>query len=124
MNRREGVAAAGGMIVQAFPHASEESRLKIEKLIKDAPPFSTLLEKMPIEDVVAQVLTGVDYKQIDSSFNVPLSYKCRARRSAPSRRSHSSRARNCRRWSTRVERKSSASSAVGNMSSPRTISRR
>jgi molecular chaperone Hsp33 len=76
MNRRDGVAAAGGLIIQAFPHASAESRLKIESLIKDAPPLSTLLDKMPIEDVVAQVLRGVDYKQIDASFNVPLSYKC------------------------------------------------
>jgi molecular chaperone Hsp33 len=31
---------------------------------------------MPIEDVVAQVLHGLDYKQIDSSFDVPLSYRC------------------------------------------------
>lgn len=76
LNRREGVAAAGGIIIQAFPHASEESRAHIERLITDAPPLSTLIEKMPIEDVVAQVLVGVDYKQIDASFNVPLSYTC------------------------------------------------
>jgi molecular chaperone Hsp33 len=76
MNRREGVVAAGGVIIQAFPHASEESRAKIESLIREAPPLSTLLEKMPIEDVVAQVLTGVQYKQIDPSFNVPLEYRC------------------------------------------------
>lgn len=76
MNRREGVAAAGGIIIQAFPHASEESRAKIEQRIKETPPLSTLLEKMPIEAVVAQVLEGLDYKQIDESFNVPLSYSC------------------------------------------------
>ncbi|HVS29918.1 MAG TPA: Hsp33 family molecular chaperone HslO [Thermoanaerobaculia bacterium] len=80
LNRREGVAAAGGIIIQAFPHATEESRAHIERLITDAPPLSTLLEKMPIEDVVAQVLTGVDYKQIDASFNVPLSYTCTCNR--------------------------------------------
>ena len=76
MNRREGVVAAGGVVIQAFPHASEESRAQIERLISGAPPLSTLLEKMPIEDVVAQVLTGVQYKQIDPSFNVPLQYRC------------------------------------------------
>lgn len=75
-NKRDGVAAAGGMIIQSFPHASEASIARIEKAIKDAPRLSTLLEKMPIEDVVATVLQGCDYKQIDPSFNVPLSYSC------------------------------------------------
>ena len=31
---------------------------------------------MRIEDVVATVFDGCSYKQIDSSFNVPLSYTC------------------------------------------------
>ncbi|SRR5581483_11304885 len=76
LNRREGVAAAGGIIIQAFPHATEEAIAAVESRIKEAPALSTLLEKMPIEDVVAQVLHGMDYKQIDSSFDVPLSYTC------------------------------------------------
>jgi molecular chaperone Hsp33 len=76
LNKREGVAAAGGIIIQSFPHASEESIERIEKRVKEAPRLSTLLEKMPIEDVVATVLHGCQYKQIDSSFNVPVSYTC------------------------------------------------
>lgn len=76
LNRREGVAAAGGIIIQAFPHTSDESIAAVENRIREAPPLSTLIEKMPIEAVVAQVLEGLDYKQIDSSFNVPLSYTC------------------------------------------------
>ena len=76
MNRREGVVGAGGIIVQAFPHASEEMIATIEQRIKEAPPLSTLIEKMPIEAVVAQVFHDVNYKQIDESFNVPLAYKC------------------------------------------------
>jgi len=76
LNRREGVAAAGGIIVQSFPHASEESIGRIEHRIKEAPPLSTLLDKMPIEDVVSTVFHGCQYKQIDPSFNVPLSYTC------------------------------------------------
>jgi molecular chaperone Hsp33 len=80
LNRRDGVAAAGGVIIQAFPHASEESIAKIEQRIKEAPPLSTLIEKMPIEDVVAQVLHGCGYKQIDESFNVPVSYSCNCSR--------------------------------------------
>jgi len=76
LNRREGVAAAGGIVIQAFPHAPENAVAAVEERIREAPPLSTLIEKMPIEDVVAQVLHGMDYKQIDSSFNVPLSYTC------------------------------------------------
>jgi molecular chaperone Hsp33 len=76
LNRRDGVAAAGGIVIQAFPHASEESVAALEQRIREAPPLSTLIEKMRIEDVVAQVLHGLDYKQIDPSFNVPLSYTC------------------------------------------------
>ena len=76
MNRREGVAAAGGIVVQAFPHTTPEAIQKVENRIRETPPLSTLLEKMPIEDVVAQVFQGLDYKQIDGSFNVPLSYRC------------------------------------------------
>ena len=80
LNRREGVAAAGGIVIQAFPHASDASRARIEQRIKQAPPLSTLVEKMPIEDVVTTVLQGCDYKQIDPSFNVPLSYTCQCSR--------------------------------------------
>jgi len=76
LNRRDGVAAAGGLVIQRFPHASEESITAIESRIKEAPPLSTLVEKMAIEDVVATVLHDVDYKQIDPSFDVPLSYTC------------------------------------------------
>ena len=76
LNRREGVAAAGGIVIQAFPHATEESIARVEQRIKEAPPLSTLVEKMPIEDVVTTVLQGCNYKQIDPSFNVPLSYTC------------------------------------------------
>ena len=76
LNRREGVAAAGGIVIQAFPHASVQAIARVEQRIKDAPPLSTLIEKMPIEDVVRMVLQGCDYKQIDASFNVPVSYAC------------------------------------------------
>lgn len=76
LNRRDGVAAAGGIVIQSFPHASEESIERIEQRIKEAPPLSTLLDKMRIEDVVATVFEGCSYKQIDASFNVPLSYTC------------------------------------------------
>lgn len=76
MSRREGVVGAGGIIVQAFPYATDEAIRAIETRIRESLPLSTLLEKMPIEAVVAQVFEGLEYKQIDASFNVPLSYSC------------------------------------------------
>jgi len=76
LNRRDGVAAAGGIVIQSFPHASEDAISTIERRIKNAPPLSTLLEKLPIEDVVATVLHGVEYKQIDAGYTVPVSYSC------------------------------------------------
>lgn len=79
-NRRDGVASAGGIIVQAFPHASEEAITAIERCIKEAPPLSTLLEKMEIEDVVATVFQGVGYKQIDDGHAMPVSYTCHCTR--------------------------------------------
>ena len=79
-NRRDGVASAGGMIIQAFPHASEDAISAIERRIREAPPLSTLLEKMEIEDVVATVLQGVGYKQIDAGHTVPVSYSCQCTR--------------------------------------------
>jgi molecular chaperone Hsp33 len=78
-NRRDGVASAGGMIIQAFPHASEEAISAIERRIREAPPLSTLLEKMEIEDVVETVLQGVGYKQLDGH-SVPVSYTCQCTR--------------------------------------------
>lgn len=80
LNRRDGVAAAGGMIIQAFPHAPEDAITTIEKRIKEAPPLSTLLEKMPIEDAVAAVLQGTGYKQIDEGRGIPVSYSCQCTR--------------------------------------------
>lgn len=79
-NRRDGVASAGGIIIQAFPHASEEAIAAIERRIREAPSLSTLLEKMEIEDVVATVLQGVGYKQIDAGHTVPVSYTCQCTR--------------------------------------------
>ncbi|MBK5258162.1 MAG: Hsp33 family molecular chaperone HslO [Thermoanaerobaculia bacterium] len=76
LNRREGVAASGGIIIQAFPHATEESRRIIEERIQSTPPLSTLIEKIPIEAVVAKVFEGLNYKQLDERFNVPVNYRC------------------------------------------------
>jgi molecular chaperone Hsp33 len=75
-NRRDGVAAAGGMIIQAFPHTPEEAIRTMESRIKGAPSFSTLLATMPIEEAVATVLQDTGYQQIDAGHEVPVSYAC------------------------------------------------
>lgn len=76
MTRRSGVTAAGGLIVQAFPHAAPEAVTAIEERLRDAPSLSSLLERMPIEDAVREILPDIGYKQIDPSYNVPLEFRC------------------------------------------------
>jgi len=71
-----GIEAAGGLIVQSFPHASEESIAEMERRIAETPPLSTLLEKLPIEGVVEEMFRGTGYKALDPSFDVPLRYHC------------------------------------------------
>ncbi|HET8796408.1 MAG TPA: Hsp33 family molecular chaperone HslO [Thermoanaerobaculia bacterium] len=80
LNRRDGVAAAGGMVIQAFPGAPEEAIRMIEDRIREAPPLSTLLDRMEIEDAVATILEGADYKQIDAGHSVPVAYTCQCTR--------------------------------------------
>jgi molecular chaperone Hsp33 len=76
LTRPTGIASAGGLIVQAFPHAQDEAVQRIEEQIRKAPPLSVLLDKMPLEEAVRQILPDSDYKQIDESYNVPLQYHC------------------------------------------------
>lgn len=76
LNRRDGVAAAGGLIIQAFPHAPEEAIALMEDRVRHAPSLSTLLETMSIEDAVATILEGTNYKQIDGGHAQPVQYAC------------------------------------------------
>jgi molecular chaperone Hsp33 len=71
-----GVEAAGGMVVQRFPHATEEQAETIESLIEEAPPFSSLLARMPLEDAVGELLRGTGYRSLDPSFDVPVEFRC------------------------------------------------
>ncbi len=76
MSRPSGIEAAGGMLVQAFPHASEKAIEMVEQRLRDAPALSLLLDRMPIEEAVQEMLRGIDYKAIDPSFNTPVFYRC------------------------------------------------
>jgi molecular chaperone Hsp33 len=80
LNRRDGVAAAGGMIIQAFPNTPEDVLQALEKRVREAPSLSKLLETMPIEEAVATVLEGTGYKQIDAGHAIPVSYSCQCTR--------------------------------------------
>jgi molecular chaperone Hsp33 len=79
-NRRDGVAAAGGMIIQAFPHTPEEAISRMEERVRNAPSFSTLLASMPIEEAVAAVLKDTGYQQIDEGHTIPVAYACSCNR--------------------------------------------
>lgn len=79
-NRHEGVAASGGLVIQAFPHASSEAISAIEDCVRKAPPLSVLLDGLTIEQAVAEILVDVDYKKLDSSFDTPIEYACTCNR--------------------------------------------
>ena len=76
LNRPTGVAACGGILIQAFPHTTKAEIEAMEKAIQEAPPLSTLLAELPLQEAVARVLGGVGYKALDPSFDIPITYHC------------------------------------------------
>lgn len=76
LNRPEGVSACGGIVIQAFPHASREAIAAVERGVRTAPPLSLLLDGLTIDQAVAEILRDVDYKRIDPSFDIPITYRC------------------------------------------------
>jgi len=75
-NRPEGVAACGGIVIQAFPHASEDAIAAVEHGVRTAPPLSLLLDGLTIDEAVAEILRDVDYRRIDPSLDIPITYRC------------------------------------------------
>ncbi len=75
-----GIEAAGGMALQRFPHATEAQALQIEESLGEAPAFSSLLARMPLEDAIAEVLRGSDYRRLDAAFDVPVEFRCSCNR--------------------------------------------
>ncbi len=76
LNRPTGVASCGGILIQAFPHTTKAEIEAMEKAIQEAPPLSTLLAELPLQEAVARVLGGVGYKALDPSFDIPITYHC------------------------------------------------
>jgi molecular chaperone Hsp33 len=77
LGKPSGVAAAGGMVVEVLPGASEESVARLESNISGIRGVSHLLEEGGAAHVVEQVLAGLDreIKEVRS-----LRYRCRCSR--------------------------------------------
>jgi molecular chaperone Hsp33 len=73
----EGVAAAGGMIVEVLPGASEEAVAALQENIGRVRGVSHLLEEGGIPNVLETVLSGLDRELKEV---LPLRYRCRCSR--------------------------------------------
>lgn len=74
--RPDGVTAAGGLVVQAFPHTPPQEIEAMEARIRQAPALSELLEHSPLEESVRTILGDFDYRQLKPETEVPLRFEC------------------------------------------------
>ena len=75
--RPEGVAAAGGMIVEVLPGASDEALSTLQQNISRVPGISHLIDEGGIPGVLETVLSGLDHEVKEVR---PLRYRCRCSR--------------------------------------------
>ncbi|HEY0781177.1 MAG TPA: Hsp33 family molecular chaperone HslO [Thermoanaerobaculia bacterium] len=74
LGRQSGVAAAGGVIVEVLPGASEERIARLEKNIAAMPGVSWLLEAGGVDNVLDTLLADLDREVLETR---PLRYRCR-----------------------------------------------
>ncbi len=79
------VEAAGGMLVQVLPGASEEAIAKLEANLKEIPGFSSLLKEKGLEGAVRTVLEGLGFeatslKELGLEGGIPVRFACRCSR--------------------------------------------
>ena len=67
------IRAAGGFIVQLLPFAPEEYIEKLEDNIFYMDQLTTILDEDGVEEVIKQVLKGLDYQIMDQH---PMEYRC------------------------------------------------
>lgn len=67
------IRAAGGFIVQLLPFAPEEYIEKLEDNIFYMDQLTTILDEDGVEEVIKQVLKGLDYQIVDQH---PMEYRC------------------------------------------------
>lgn len=72
-----GVAAAGGVIVEAFPGAPDEAIDRLEANIADLSSFSRLLDEGGLDRVLAELFFGLDVETLETG---ALEYRCRCDR--------------------------------------------
>ncbi len=73
LGRHEGVAAAGGLILEALPGTSDSAFRTVEGNLASLPGVSRLLEEGGLEEALSQVFFGLDPQVRDET---PLYYSC------------------------------------------------
>lgn len=70
------VLAAGGFLLQLMPGATDEDAKKLENILNDLPPITTLInEGMSCEDIIFRVTEGFDM-MIENNSETPV-YECK-----------------------------------------------
>jgi len=67
------VIAAGGFLLQVMPGCTEETITKIEKLLKEVPSVSKMIEDGKTPEDMINVITAGEYKLLD---RIDLNYSC------------------------------------------------
>jgi molecular chaperone Hsp33 len=72
------IKAAGGLIIQAMPGAQDDLLQSLEENVGRLGPISDAIYRHEsLEEVLAQVMEGIAYQQLDSK---PLAFKCKCSR--------------------------------------------
>ena len=72
--RPTGVAAAGGLLIEAFPGVPEETLVQLEENLGALPGISSVLEADGISGLLDRVLTGFDVDELERH---EVRYRCR-----------------------------------------------
>lgn len=72
VNPDHSIQAAGGLIIQMMPDATEEDIIKTEAVLKDLPPMSTLInEKESLKEIVCSL-----YDDVEILEDMPIEFRC------------------------------------------------
>lgn len=70
------VLSAGGFLIQLMPEATEEVAIKLEEILKDIPPVTTMIhEGMSAEDILFRITDG--FSMLCQNKAVTPEYKCK-----------------------------------------------
>jgi molecular chaperone Hsp33 len=73
VNPDQSVCASGGYILQLMPNATEETIQKIEKIISEIPPMSTLIQEGKTPEDILHILSSGTEQILERH---PISYTC------------------------------------------------